>query len=154
MTNESRISDPPPLILLIPKFNCTASKCPENNSVMESRCKYLNPGIFWSVKSRNVCAGTFYCHAMKQIRTFHRMMRCYIKAAKYEIQKPSTCPATLFRNISEIHISYIFTAMITLYFQHCFFASFCQCFPFFTLRDQLGPQQKHLLRVEEKYCEK
>ena len=24
-----------------------------------------------------------------------------------------------------------------------------RCFPFFTLRDQLGPQQKHLLRVEE-----
>ena len=33
--------------------------------------------------------------------------------------------------------------------QHCFVASFCRCFPFFTLRDQLDPQQKHLLRVEE-----
>ena len=33
--------------------------------------------------------------------------------------------------------------------QHCFVASVCRCFPFFTLRDQLDPQQKHLLRVEE-----
>ena len=33
--------------------------------------------------------------------------------------------------------------------KHCFVASFCRCFPFFTLRDQLDPQQKHLLRVEE-----
>ena len=29
--------------------------------------------------------------------------------------------------------------------QHCFVASFCQCFPFFTLRDQLD-------RVEEMRC--
>ena len=49
-----------------------------------------------------------------------------LKAAKDEIQKPSTCRATLFR-----------------------FASFGRCFAFFTLRDQLDPQQKHLLRVEE-----
>ena len=33
--------------------------------------------------------------------------------------------------------------------QHCFVASFYRCFPFFTLLDQLDPQQKHLLRVEE-----
>ena len=33
--------------------------------------------------------------------------------------------------------------------QHCFVASFGRCFPFFTWRDQLDPQQKHLLRVEE-----
>ena len=33
--------------------------------------------------------------------------------------------------------------------QHCFVASFGRCFAFFTLRDQLDPQQKHLLRVEE-----
>ena len=33
--------------------------------------------------------------------------------------------------------------------RHCFVASFRWCFPFFTLRDQLDPQQKHLLRVEE-----
>ena len=33
--------------------------------------------------------------------------------------------------------------------QHCFVAIFRRCFPFFTLRDQLDPQQKHLLRVEE-----
>ena len=33
--------------------------------------------------------------------------------------------------------------------QHCFVASFGRCFPFFTLSDQLDPQQKHLLRVEE-----
>ena len=33
--------------------------------------------------------------------------------------------------------------------QHCFFASFRRCFPFFAWRDQLDPQQKHLLRVEE-----
>ena len=33
--------------------------------------------------------------------------------------------------------------------QHCFVASFCLCFAFFTLRDQLDPQQKHLLQVEE-----
>ena len=37
--------------------------------------------------------------------------------------------------------------------QHCFVASFRRCFPFFTLRDQLDPQQKHLLRVEESCCE-
>ena len=36
--------------------------------------------------------------------------------------------------------------------QHCFVASFGRCFPFFTLRDQLDPQQKHLLRVEEMRC--
>jgi len=28
-------------------------------------------------------------------------------------------------------------------------ASFGRCFPFFTLHDQLDPQQKHLLQVEE-----
>jgi len=33
--------------------------------------------------------------------------------------------------------------------QHCFVASFGRCFPFFTLCDQLDPQQKHLLQVEE-----
>ena len=33
--------------------------------------------------------------------------------------------------------------------QHCFGASFRRCFSFFTLCDQLDPQQKHLLRVEE-----
>ena len=33
--------------------------------------------------------------------------------------------------------------------QHCFVEGFGRCFPFFTWRDQLGPQQKHLLRVEE-----
>ena len=33
--------------------------------------------------------------------------------------------------------------------QHCFVASFRRCFPFFTLHDQLEPQQNHLLRVEE-----
>ena len=32
--------------------------------------------------------------------------------------------------------------------QHCFVASFCRCFPFFTFCDQLVAQQKHLLRVE------
>ena len=36
--------------------------------------------------------------------------------------------------------------------QHCFVASFGRCFAFFTLRDQLDPQQKHLLRVEEMQC--
>lgn len=36
--------------------------------------------------------------------------------------------------------------------QHCFVAGFCRCFPFFTLRDQLGPQQKHLFRVEDRCC--
>jgi len=38
--------------------------------------------------------------------------------------------------------------------QHCFVASFGRCFPFFTLRDQRAAQQKHLLRVEESFCEK
>ena len=33
--------------------------------------------------------------------------------------------------------------------QHSFVASFGRCFAFFTLHDQLDPQQKHLLRVEE-----
>ena len=33
--------------------------------------------------------------------------------------------------------------------QHCFVASFGRCFAFFTLRDQLDPQQKQLLRFEE-----
>ena len=33
--------------------------------------------------------------------------------------------------------------------QHCFVASFLRCFPFFSWRDQLDLQQKHLLRVEE-----
>ena len=33
--------------------------------------------------------------------------------------------------------------------QHCFAASFGRCFPFLTLHDQLDPQQKHLLQVEE-----
>ena len=49
-----------------------------------------------------------------------------LKAAKYEIQKSSTCRAT----------------------------SFSRCFPFFTLRDQPVPKQKHLLRVEKRCCEK
>ena len=53
-----------------------------------------------------------------------------IKAAKYEIQKPSTCRATLFR---------------------CKFSSM---FPVFHLRDQLVAQQKQLLRVEESCFEK
>ena len=53
-----------------------------------------------------------------------------LKAAKYEIQNPE------------------------LVVQHCFVASFRRCFPFFTWRDQLDPQQKHLLRVEESCCEK
>ena len=53
------------------------------------------------------------------------MCRERLKAAKYEIQKFSTCP------------------------QHCFVASSGRWFPFFTWCDQLGPQQKHLLRVEE-----
>ena len=38
--------------------------------------------------------------------------------------------------------------------QHCFVASFGRCFSFFTVRNQLVAQQKHLLRVEEKCCEK
>ena len=33
--------------------------------------------------------------------------------------------------------------------QHCFVASFGHCFALFTLHDQLDPQQKHLLQVEE-----
>ena len=33
--------------------------------------------------------------------------------------------------------------------QHCFVASFGRCLAFFTLLDQLDPQQKHLLRDEE-----
>ena len=33
--------------------------------------------------------------------------------------------------------------------QHSFVASFGRCLAFFTLHDQLDPQQKHLLRVEE-----
>ena len=33
--------------------------------------------------------------------------------------------------------------------QYCFVASFGRCFPFFTVRNQLDPQQKHLLQVEE-----
>ena len=48
-----------------------------------------------------------------------------VKAAKDEIQKRSTCRATLFRS------------------------SFGRRFAFFTLRNQLDQQQKHLLRVEE-----
>ena len=36
--------------------------------------------------------------------------------------------------------------------QRCFDASFRPSFPFFTLHDQLFPQQKHLLRVEEMQC--
>ena len=48
-----------------------------------------------------------------------------VKAAKYEIQKPSTWRATLF------------------------LASLGRCLPFFTFHDQLVAQQKHLLRVEE-----
>ena len=43
------------------------------------------------------------------------------KAAKYEIQKPSTW----------------------------FVASFRRCLPFFTLRDQLDQQQKHLLPLKK-----
>ena len=38
--------------------------------------------------------------------------------------------------------------------QHCFVASCGRCFPFFTVRNQLVAQQKHLLRVEESFCEK
>jgi len=33
--------------------------------------------------------------------------------------------------------------------QHCFVASFVRCFSFLTLRNQVDPQQKHLLRAEE-----
>ena len=33
--------------------------------------------------------------------------------------------------------------------QHCFVASFRRCLEFFTWRDQLDPQQKHLFWVEE-----
>ena len=36
--------------------------------------------------------------------------------------------------------------------QHCFVASFGRCFAFFTLLDQLDPQQKHLLRVSRGHC--
>jgi len=36
--------------------------------------------------------------------------------------------------------------------QHCFISSFGRCFWFFTLHDQLDPQQKHLLQVEEMQC--
>ena len=35
-------------------------------------------GMF--VKSRNICAGTFYCHAMEQFRRFHQMMQLYCNA--------------------------------------------------------------------------
>ena len=49
----------------------------------------------------------------------------WLKAAKYEIQKPSTCRTPLFR------------------------CKFWSSFAFFTLPDQLDLQQKHLLRVEE-----
>jgi len=38
--------------------------------------------------------------------------------------------------------------------QHRFVASFGRRFPFFTLHDQLVAQQKHLLQVEERCCEK
>ena len=38
--------------------------------------------------------------------------------------------------------------------QHCFVARFGRCFPFFTVRDQLVAQQKHLLRIKESCCEK
>ena len=55
--------------------------------------------------------------------TFSSLHEDSVKAAKYEIQKYSTCRATLFR-----------------------------CFPFFTLHDQLVQQQKHLLRVEGMQC--
>ena len=36
--------------------------------------------------------------------------------------------------------------------RHCFAASFGRCFPFFTWRDQLDPQQNILLLVEEMQC--
>jgi len=55
---------------------------------------------------------------------------CRVKAAKYETQKPSSCGTTLFRY------------------------KFGRCFPFFTMRNQLVAQQKHLLQVEESCCEK
>ena len=64
------------------------------------------------------------------------LTKCRLKAAKYEIQKPSTCLATLFR---------------------CKFSSM---FPVFHLArpicpaTNVVPQQKHLLRVEERCCEK
>jgi len=41
------------------------------------------------------------------------------------------------------------TKTLKLVAQHCFVASFVRCFSFLTLRDQLDPQQKHLLRAEE-----
>ena len=40
-------------------------------------------------------------------------------------------------------------ATVAMTTKHCFAASFCRCFAFFTLRDQLDPRQKHLLQVEE-----
>ena len=52
------------------------------------------------------------------------LLHLSLKAAKYEIQN------------------------LQLVAQHCFVASFRRCFPFFTLRDQLVAQQKHLLRVK------
>jgi len=48
-----------------------------------------------------------------------------LMGAKYEIQNPQ------------------------LVVQHCFVAGFGRCFAFLSLRDQLKPQQKHFLRVEE-----
>ena len=54
------------------------------------------------------------------------MLLILFKAAKYEIQKLATCRATLFR---------------------CKF--FGRCYAFFNLLDQLDPQQKHSLRIEE-----
>jgi len=41
-------------------------------SVMESRCKYFE--FLESSKSRNVCARTFYGHAMEQFRLFHNLV--------------------------------------------------------------------------------
>ena len=49
------------------------------------------------------------------------------RAAKYEIQKPSTCRATLFGSVQGLG----------------------RWFAFFNLRDQLVLQQNHLLQVEE-----
>lgn len=46
----------------------------KGEGVMDDVYKDKVPGIFWSVKSRNVSTGTFYCHAMEHFRTFHRMM--------------------------------------------------------------------------------
>jgi len=66
----------------------------------------------------------------KQLFTSQTQTFVTVKAAKYEIQKPSTCHTTMF---------------------HC---KFWLMFPVFHLACQLVMQQKHLLRVEESCCKK